>query len=661
MNKMPKATARKNVSQEIITRAASFAPETYNEEDRTVEVVFSTGADVQQYGYVERLNMDAGAIDMKRLNSGNAPLLNAHGAKSLRDQIGVIIRAWIDNGVGRALVRFSRRDDVAPILQDVQDGIIRNVSVGYIVHRYDKQEREGQKPLYIAQKWEPMEISLVPVPADPSAKVRSADDGNEPCAEDESNRAVAQTEEREMPEKNIGGSTVADQQTVDTRAIQAEAAKAERQRCKDIRDGVRALDLSEDIADKMIEEGIDIDAARRRMIDLKAQESASQRIAPQAATVTAMGATSGDDPAFKRAAMAEAISVRAVQGRHKVEPSEAAREYMNFRLSDVAAHVLEANGERNLKRMSRSAIIESVLQRSAHTTSDFANIVLDAQNKILVKEYEIAPPTYRRISDRVDFTDFKPANLIRLGDFPELLPVGENGEVKSGAMKDSKETAQLETYGRDITLSRKLLINDDMAAFNRLPIKIAQRALVRENNLVFAILSESSGIGPVMADGKRLFSTGHGNISSSDTELDLTTLADGRSSMRKQRGDSDDKRSSGLPLNINARFILAGPELELTAKQLVATVTATKAADYNPYAGEMEVLIDAEIDGKIWYLFADPMMSAVLVHGFLDGNESPRLAIKDSNVDGLTMRVLHDFAAAAVDYRGAYHGTGPSS
>ena len=171
---MPQEPTITRRNMPVQQRVASFQPSTYDTEQRTVELVWSTGADVSRYdwytgrNYIERLSMDAKAVNLTRLNGG-APLLNSHQMYDLGSQIGVVEKAWLDKGEGRALVRFSARDDVASILRDVQDGIIRNVSVGYEVRTYDITEVRGEDPVYTAIDWSPVEISLVTVPADPYA------------------------------------------------------------------------------------------------------------------------------------------------------------------------------------------------------------------------------------------------------------------------------------------------------------------------------------------------------------------------------------------------------------------------------------------------------------------------------------------------------------
>lgn len=155
---------------------------TVNDETRTVELIFTTGADVVRFDwmsgkrYIERLSIDPKHVRLDRLNAG-APLLNAHSAWSLADQIGVVEpgSASMQGKQGRANVRFSKRADVEPFYQDVRDKIIRNVSVGYRVHKFEETTngKEGL-PVRLAIDWEPYEISMVPMGADSGARVRTS-------------------------------------------------------------------------------------------------------------------------------------------------------------------------------------------------------------------------------------------------------------------------------------------------------------------------------------------------------------------------------------------------------------------------------------------------------------------------------------------------------
>jgi hypothetical protein len=160
-----------------------------NDEARTVELVFSTGAAVDRMDwwtgkrYIEKLSMDPGHVRLDRLNAGG-PLLDAHSSYSIQDQIGVVEQgsAKIIKKEARATVRFSRRDSVEEIWQDVRDGVIKSVSVGYRVYKFEEtQGKDNAIPTRLATDWEPFEVSLVPMPADFGAGVRSADVVVNPC------------------------------------------------------------------------------------------------------------------------------------------------------------------------------------------------------------------------------------------------------------------------------------------------------------------------------------------------------------------------------------------------------------------------------------------------------------------------------------------------
>lgn len=165
-------------------RKASFSPATLNVEKRTVTLVWSTGAQVRRTdwwsgrNFIEELSMDPKHVNMDRLNGG-ANLLDSHNSwGGVRSVLGVVERAWLEENHGMAEVRFSQRAEIDPIIADVASGIIRNVSVGYQVHKFERRRNPDGSDVDIlrAVEWEPSEISLVSVPADHKAQIRSSDD-----------------------------------------------------------------------------------------------------------------------------------------------------------------------------------------------------------------------------------------------------------------------------------------------------------------------------------------------------------------------------------------------------------------------------------------------------------------------------------------------------
>lgn len=158
-------------------------------EARTVELSFSSETEtVERWFGIEILDHSAGACDLSRLNN-KAPVLWMH---NWDDQRGVVESARIDTDrKGRALVRFSRSDEGEELFQDIIDGIVTKVSVGYLPNAIRWVEQRGETDVYMITEWQPFEISMVSVPADDDVGVgrskekpheepaqKLADDGN---------------------------------------------------------------------------------------------------------------------------------------------------------------------------------------------------------------------------------------------------------------------------------------------------------------------------------------------------------------------------------------------------------------------------------------------------------------------------------------------------
>lgn len=165
-----------------MARAAEIRAASFQEDDNTIEVVWTTGASVRRYDwrggeyYDEVLIVNDAAVRLDRLNLG-APLLDTHSSYELDDVKGSVVpgTARIENGRGLARCMLSRAQEDASVVSKVRDGIIRNISVGYMIHRVEKTSRgEGELSEWRVVDWEPMELSLVPIPADAGAQVRSA-------------------------------------------------------------------------------------------------------------------------------------------------------------------------------------------------------------------------------------------------------------------------------------------------------------------------------------------------------------------------------------------------------------------------------------------------------------------------------------------------------
>jgi hypothetical protein len=385
-----------------------------NVEARTFDVTWTTGAGVVRYdywtgqNYSEELQVDDSSIDLTRLNNG-APLLNSHQRYRLEDQIGVVEKAWIENGEGRATIRFSRRTELDGLWRDVQDGVIRNISVGYRVNEYQVTERVGEMPIYRAVDWEPMELSLVSVPADAQSQIRGegSNDGESPSQlypvnfvirELPSDNSGTQNPEgeSEMWKKlkrgvlkdsepgNEGAVGLAQQKTVDAEQARAEGIKIERQRQFEITTLCRKHSVDEELSRKLIADGANLEQARSQILDaLAARSQSSTSAQPRGHIETVV-----DETETRMEHMSEAILHRMAPGKHKL--TDGARQYAGQSMLRMAEDALVAQGIR-VRGMSRA----DIAQRAMHTTSDFPKILANVGSKRLLASYQQAEPTYR--------------------------------------------------------------------------------------------------------------------------------------------------------------------------------------------------------------------------------------------------------------------------
>lgn len=169
MDKSPSPTAKAAPHKGVAARSFELDRSAVDAESRTVELAFSSETPYERWFGVEVLSHKDGAVRLQRLQNGGALLMD----HNTRDQIGVVESVEIGKGrVGRALVRFGKSARAEEIFQDVADGIRRHVSVGYIVHEMVLSKQADNAPdEYLVTDWEPLEVSIVGVPADPTVGI----------------------------------------------------------------------------------------------------------------------------------------------------------------------------------------------------------------------------------------------------------------------------------------------------------------------------------------------------------------------------------------------------------------------------------------------------------------------------------------------------------
>ena len=136
--------------------------ERVNRSARTVEASLSSEHPVlRNYGY-EILSHTEEAINLERAIDNQLPLLMAHKHDEV---VGKVENIRLYDGKLRGRLKFSKSARGEEALQDVADGILRAISIGYMIDEVEKSHGE-RGDVYKATRWTPYEISVLGVPAD---------------------------------------------------------------------------------------------------------------------------------------------------------------------------------------------------------------------------------------------------------------------------------------------------------------------------------------------------------------------------------------------------------------------------------------------------------------------------------------------------------------
>jgi len=232
----------------IERRSAAFdmAVRGVDEKKRVVSIAVSSELPVERSFGKEILVHEAGAIDLDFLASGRAPLLLDH---DMERQIGVIESVELsEDRVLRANVRFGRSALAQEVFQDVVDGIRGNVSVGYRVNKMERSKANGDE--YHVRSWNPLEVSVVSIPADASVGV---------------GRSAAAFEPKPTVEPSVKKESKMDEVNMD--AVRAEAAAAAARNAADIV-ALGARHNKRDLAEAALRAGKSIEQFRGELLDV---------------------------------------------------------------------------------------------------------------------------------------------------------------------------------------------------------------------------------------------------------------------------------------------------------------------------------------------------------------------------------------------------------
>lgn len=298
-----------------------------------------------------------------------------------------------------------------------------------------------------------------------------------------------------------------------------------------------------------------------------------------------------------------------------------------------------------------------------HSTGDFPVILEAVANKSMLVGWDTADTTYQLWTKKGSLSDFKIANRYGVGPLPMLKKKPEGTAYEYATLADRKVTVMLATFGQAFSLTREMIINDDLDAFTDIPRKQGIAARMTVDSLPYALILANAafqGGDPVFhANRKNLAGAGGGAPAVGLPSADAFEAA--ASWMRtKHTGGSDNKTR----YRIKPKFGLFPVAQAFKVDQLLTSVTElgqTNPSLKNRARGFVEPIYSDWLDdasATAWYLAADKTSDTVEV-SFLDGVEEPFLDQDDDwDVDGKRFKVRIDAGANVLDPRGLFKNPG---
>jgi len=309
--------------------------------------------------------------------------------------------------------------------------------------------------------------------------------------------------------------------------------------------------------------------------------------------------------------------------------------------------------------------------RAAFSSVSLPSILSNVANKKLLQSYEAQPVIATKLCSTGDLNDFKENDRFRLTDVGDLLPVAADGEIKDGGLVEESAKNQLDTYGKKFCLTRKMIINDDLGAFMKVPTAMGNRAARLIDQLFFSRLLKN----PTQIDGKALFHSGHKNL------LTGATSALSADSIKKAiQLFLDQVDADGQPISVEPRYLLVPTALKHLAIELTQGATLIMAggsdnvvrpslnviADENLQVVSSPYLANSAYEGNsnaAWYLFGAPGQVDTFEVGYLNGKRTPTVerGETDFNTLGMWFRVYFDLGVREQDHRGMVKANGSAN
>ena len=657
------------------------------------------------------------AIRFDRLKS-RAPVLDNHKADgSIHDQIGSVESAWISSERGIpelfATLRISKvSKEEKELAQKIKSKIINNVSVGADIYESADLSHPGD-PIKrtLAIDWEPVEVSLVPIPADTRSVICSLDERSKNDYSRKKNNSIKggemTTEQRAgMPDdlmkaiKNfMGEETMTKDMEGEVMKILGEGGTEKEKMAKEEEKMEKSNGYSEE--EKKTSEGgsggggsnSEYEDKEKMASDTKKEEMAEDKKKEEMTRMKEMFRLMKDFmQAEQRSSEPKIVSNRSrvsVGHDHKRSYIERSRtqisdaiaekigapgidsskdnEFRGMKVSNMFKELMYREGNHECRNWTPEQVFDEMqarrIQRSGgggpfQVTSDLANLFSTSVNKSVQKSYEYmrGQQTFDPFVRRQTVKDFQTQEEVSLGEFGKLQETPPGATSPITPISDDKEEWRIKSYTNTFRITRQGFVNDNTGELENVLTSGASAADL-ESDLVYAELhSGTVGGSRWYSAGRRNLTTGAALGAQTNPYAGLKAIYEG---LARQTGLDVD-----TPLNLTFKYLVVPVTLYYAAAQSQGTlngiVVPTQTGDLNPFAAMYQIIKEPRLDlnsTTTYYGIAGEanMFRKFLVLGTLSEGGTPKIKFKEGFEDDvLSWKLTHDVGAKLLDYRLAH-------
>lgn len=562
----------------------------------------------------ETLVCESESVIARRLELGNFPLLSVHyadGGGRVETLIGQYIPNTFTVGGGKCAARFalSETEGDAETVAKIKSGILKGASVGYFRRTVEVTAVAGGDDIWRVTQWEPYEVTIAAVVADPACGVRTIDKTPQ-----SSTRASALKQEP----KSQG-----DKMKLKTSERFALLTGAGIDIASD--DGKRILDIDDDqvmrtaVCDAMVSRQAQaMPAPNPRITDTASEGERRLTAITKAIDARVTGARVPDD----LAGLSLLGAVRTVYG-------------IGGNVSDSQLLGMCGIGQRSPGPM---------------TTFDLPNVLGSALDKSVMTALA-KPVDYESWTGKKNAKSFKGRTLVRLTDLSGLATVAEAEDYPVVSLADKGVTISPDKGGCIVAITFESIINDDLGFLQEIPTKAVDAAKRRRYARALDLLTAN----PTLDDGLAIFHADRGNIGTAYAP-GVSALAD---IFAKMSAHTDD---GGTELGIECAFVhspvaKAAEWDQILNGQFVAATAATAKPTFIRPALKVHSRLDASSQ-QIWYASASPDLWDGLVFCAVEGKEIDTRTWEDPESDSVMYRIRDTAAPAMVEPRAWYRNPG---